>query len=458
MPEPRRAHLAAVPAADLQPPPHHADAEAAVLVALILGETVPEDLAPLAPEHFYKPAHRYLFEAVVRLREEKIAPDAVNVAVKLKDMGRLADVGGSTAIAQLLDATPTTDALPGYVRAIVDTWARREAERMGLRFAAAARRHGEDIADLLFKMSECVTRLNEQRGAADAPTDLLSGYRADMQRIEAAASAPRAYAPTGFSQVDAAMGDMLQSGGWWAGKFAVLGARPGTGKTAVAIRSAIACASAAPEHGGGGALLLSVELPADEMRQRVLSHESGLTASQVVRPTTDSVVATINTTLAALCTLPLWIDDQARTIGAIRSSVRRHVRLAADAGVTLRFVALDYIQLVRSGREHKSHQDELAEVCRQLTEMRREHPGVSFLVLAQLNRESADGRKPRDSDIRDCGQIEQDADTIAMLWRPEKDEPNLVEMHFVKNRGHRLDLAPRFRVHGQIGRLEEVQS
>jgi replicative DNA helicase len=448
---PALGHLTAV-TGHIHPAPHHSDAEAAVLVALMVGEVRPEDVAPLAPVHFYHTAHRYVFEAIVRLHEEGVAVDTVTVCSKLRDMGRLVDVGGTDALAQLQDVTPALDALSGYVRAILDTWALREGERIGQRFVAACRRHGEDVGDLLHKMAERITKLNADRSQAEAPTDLLTGYRADMARAEAEALAPVAHVPTGFSTVNEAM-----DGGWWSSKLAVLGARPGTGKTAVAIRSALACASTPPEHGGGGALLVSVELPGAEMRQRVLSHESGLTAAQVRQPMGEEVVATMNTALAHLCRLPLWIDDTARTAPAVRASVRRHVRLAQQAGVPLRFVALDYVQLLKSGREHKSRQDELTDVCQQLTEMRREHPGVSFLVLAQLNRESSDGRKPRDSDLRECGQLEQDADTIAMLWFPEKEDPNVVEMVFAKNRGHRRDLTPRFRVYPQIGRLEEVQ-
>jgi replicative DNA helicase len=152
------------------------------------------------------------------------------------------------------------------------------------------------------------------------------------------------------------------------------------------------------------------------------------------------------------------VEDRAKTITAIRASVRRHVRLAEAKGAPLRVVVLDYLQLIRSGATHKSRQEEITEVCQQVVAMRDEHPNVSFLVLAQLNRESSDGRKPRDSDLRECGQVEQDADTIALLWRPEKDDPNTVEMVFAKNRGLRLDVAPRFKVDTQCGRLvEEVQ-
>ena len=157
-------------------------------------------------------------------------------------------------------------------------------------------------------------------------------------------------------------------------------------------------------------------------------------------------MATMNQWLATMCLLPLWVDDHAKTIVAIRASVRRHVRIAEAHGAPLRLVVLDYLQLVRSGAQHKSRNEELTEVCRQVTEMRAEHPEVSFVILAQLNRESSDGRKPRDSDLRECGQVEQDADTIALLWCPDKNDADLVEMTFAKNRGLRRDLSPRFRV------------
>ena len=95
------------------------------------------------------------------------------------------------------------------------------------------------------------------RDTSERPTDLLTGYQADMLEAQDAANARAGYVSTGYAQVDEAM-----KGGWWAGKMAVIGARPGTGKTAVGIRAALTCAQTPVEYGGGGALFVSVELPA----------------------------------------------------------------------------------------------------------------------------------------------------------------------------------------------------
>jgi replicative DNA helicase len=437
----------------IDPPPHHLDVEAALMGLVLLGEVAPADLSPLRPEHLYGQAHRHILDAVLSLAAEGAVIDAVVVAGRLRETDRLTDVGGVKALGAIVDAAPALASIPEAVRQIVDAWARREAGTYAARVVASCRRHGPDTAEMLHQAKAKFDELLTARDTSERPTDLLSGYQADMLRVQDAANATAAYVSTGYAQVDQAM-----NGGWWCAKLAVIGARPGLGKTTVGLKAALSCAQTPVDAGGGGALIVSVELPGVEMRQRILSHESHLTAAQVRAPSSDHVVATMTGWLAHLCQLPLWVEDRAKTITAIRASVRRHVRLAEAKGAPLRVVVLDYLQLIRSGATHKSRQEEITEVCQQVVAMRDEHPNVSFLVLAQLNRESSDGRKPRDSDLRECGQVEQDADTIALLWRPEKDDPNTVEMVFAKNRGLRLDVAPRFKVDTQCGRLvEEVQ-
>lgn len=440
-------------AAAIVPPPHHLDAEAALLGLLMVGAVLLPDLAPLRAEHLYLAAHRYIWEAIAALAAASQAIDTAGVSGRLRESGRLVDAGGTPALARLVHNAAEVANPSELVRLVVDAWARREAGAYAARVAAVCRVHGSDTAEMLHQAKQRFEELLAARDTSERPTDLLSGYSRDMQTAQDAANARAGYVSTGYTQVDEAM-----RGGWWAGKLAVVGARPGVGKTAVGIKAAITCAGTPVEHGGGGALFVSVELPGAEMRQRILSHESELPAAQVRQPTGDATVATMNAWLAHLCRLPLWVDDGAKTITAIRASIRRHVRLAEAHGAPLRLVVLDYLQLVRSGREHKSRIEEMTEVCRQVTEMRAEHPEVSFVVLAQLNRDSSDGRKPRDSDLRECGQVEQDADTIALLWCPDKEDAAVVEMVFAKNRGLRRDIAPRFRVQPEIGRLvEEVQ-
>lgn len=450
---PAEARTAGASVRHLNPPPHHLDAEAALLGLLMVGAVLLVDLAPMRAEHLYAPAHRYILEAIVAIAQTGQPVDTAGVAGRLRETGRLVDAGGTQALSDLADKAAEVASTAELVRLIVDAWARREAGTYAAKVVNACRVHGPDTAEMLHLAKQRFDELLTARDTSERPTDLLTGYQADMLEAQDAANARTGYVSTGYAQVDEAM-----KGGWWAGKMAVIGARPGTGKTAVGIKAAITCAQTPVEYGGGGALFVSVELPGREMRQRLLSHESGLTAAQVRQPSGENIVATMNQWLATMCPLPLWVDDHAKTIVAIRASVRRHVRLAEAHGAPLRLVVLDYLQLVRSGAQHKSRNEELTEVCRQVTEMRAEHPDVSFVILAQLNRESSDGRKPRDSDLRECGQVEQDADTIALLWCPDKNDADLVEMTFAKNRGLRRDLSPRFRVSPEIGRLiEEAQ-
>ncbi|RYE86789.1 MAG: hypothetical protein EOO75_15300, partial [Myxococcales bacterium] len=203
-------------------------------------------------------------------------------------------------------------------------------------------------------------------------------------------------------------------------------------------------------------VMLSVELDGEEIRQRLLSIESGLTAAQVRR---CEHIDRLTQAAIALAPLPLYVDDQAKTPLAIRASIRRHQRLAAARGLPLRLVALDYLQLVRldPGVVARTDEERIAIVSRELVELRKAFKETTFMVLAQLNREVASRKdsRPRMSDLRGSGQIEQDADTIAMLFHPDERERERVTMAFDKNRGLPTGYDVNLRIEQTTGRVAE---
>lgn len=436
--------------ADRHPPPHHADVEANLCGGVLLGEIDARDLAPLRPDQCYLKAHERVLTVAIDLAGEGAQVDVTTVTGRLRERGWFEDVGSAVGLAKLLDDAVSLPSLDEAKRLVIHAWGRRQALAVVQKHAAVARVHGPDTLSLLASLRTDVEQIEEACSAAEKPTDLLAGFQADFARMRDAGAAQSALLATPWGRVNEAM-----DGGLWPKTLFILGARPGCGKTAFALSALHLCASTPVGH-GGGALLVSVELPADQIRQRLACMVTGLTRAQF-RGASEDAVARLNRALPILCDLPLWVDETSKTVNTVRASVRRHKRLCEARGVPLRVVAIDYIQIVKAdGLKFSSREQEIAHVSKALMGLRAEFPETTFLVLAQLNRESADGRKPRDSDLRECGQLEQDADTIALLWRSDKDDAEKVTMTFAKNRGLRLDVEPVFRIAQNVGAIEEV--
>ena len=429
-------------------PPHHADAEAALLAALLVGEVTLLDLTPLRAEHFFLDAHRLVFEAIAAVVADGAAPDSVAVQARLRDMDRLADVGGSSALGRIMDAAAALASPPATVRLVVDAWARREVGRLAARWGAVARRPGSDTGALIDLVRREAEALQEARSQAEASTDLASGYAADFREMQDHASGAVSPVSTGYPTVDRAM-----EGGYWPGKLVIAGARPGCGKTATGISAALRCAETPEDQGGGAVLFISAELPAREIRQRLVCHEARVS---MVDYKTGRREAEVTPWVAYVAGLPIFVDDASRTIEEVRASVRRHQRKLTAQGKRLRMVVIDYYQELGTLTKHERRIDMLTEVADGLKAMRGETPEATILVLAQLRRSEGKNLRPTLSDIAECDMLGRPADTLLALWRPDPDkDPTGVEMAFPKNRGLRQDLRPMFELHSPFGLLTE---
>ena len=432
-------------------PPHHLDTEAAILAALILGETAPVDLAPLRAECFYSDAHRHVFEAVCAIITSGGVPSVETVAGRLREVERLVDVGGTVAIGKILDNAPTLASLPEAVRLVVDAWARREIARKGDRWVSAARRQGSDTGEFVALIRRELDEIEERRVSSDKPTDLLSGFKADFERRQAMAESASRVVATGYPTVDRAM-----DGGLWEGTMVMVGARPGCGKTAVGLNLCVRCAETEPENGGGAALFVSVELPVEDIRQRLVCHESGMSKADYKNGRSE---AEVTRWVSYLSNLPIFVDGESRTIEAIHASIRRHKRQLEAQGKRLRLVVVDYFQEVGTLAQHERKVDLLTEVSKGFIAIRKELPGATLVILAQINRDGGKGaRRPALTDIGDCDYLARPLDTAMMLWQPDPEkEPDKIEMTFAKNRGLHMGFRPVFHRESLAGSLTEVQ-
>lgn len=394
----------------------HADlSERAVLAACLGDASRISTFDWLLPEHFRLGQHARVWAALQALQAAAASPlpsagCLVDVARQLQLDGRLVEVGGTAALAQLLDLTPDVVDLNSHAESIHAAYQQRQIAAWATSLSATARTTPAAPTALLDSAASAIADLQAQTRTGQPPGVLLGDAASAWV---ASLDAPAPVSPvisTGFRTLDGAAGGMGRGNLW------ILGGRPGMGKTALAQ-----CIALNVAWGQEWAAFFSMEMSRAELSARSLASESGVPSTGPMTP--DARLA-LREAAARIRRLPLWIDD---TPGLTLAELQRRARTLASRsrakGRRLALVIVDYLQLVSvphvPGRKHA---EEIAEVSRSLKALARQLD-CPVLALAQLNRESEkDSRRPRMTDLRDCGQIEQDADWIGILWR-RKDTP-----------------------------------
>jgi replicative DNA helicase len=363
----------------------------------------------LTPADFGVWVHGVVFAACLELRAANYPVTAATVYERMSAAGTLAELGPNPAVwfADVLESV-ATDAHAEYLASRV----KELADRRKLRHAALSildrvqREADRPAADTL---ADCEQLLFDVGGNGDrnsGPRQAAELVREALARIDNLASGESDPGiPTGFSDLDTILGGLKP------GQVVVIGARPGVGKTALGI--GIASNAAASAH---GALIFSMEMPRAELMERLLAMRSGvpLRVIQAGRGMSGEQAERVSKAADVLAKQPFEIDDTpnltvARIASAVRNAVRRH-------GV--RLVVLDYLQLVSPENPKDNRVQQVGAAARQLKLLARSC-NVPIIVLCQLNRESEnrpDG-KPRLSDLRESGAIEQDADIVVLLHK-----------------------------------------
>lgn len=405
----------------LPPPTHDLRAEETLLCALLDGTCVVDDvIGYLKPEHFYAPANRYLFEAILAAAADGMVVDETTVFAKLRASGRVVDVGGVAGIARVIDNNPSDGAALSYVRIILDCWALREVGKICRDVQIQSRQPVASVETLLADLRRQVEALSDTCKVNAAATDLCAGLVADAREDEArAARGPVLFCPTGYPSLDNALG-----GGWPREWLVVVGAQSETGKTAFAIEACVACASHAAGGGGGAALYLSAELTQRQARQRFTSNVSGLSKTEVDKMAHPGRLAQAQTYLA---TLPIYTEE-IRKFSEVRREVRKHHRLAEAAGWPLKLVVIDFLQYLEpDAPDPKGNREtELAGMMQAMKNLRSDYPETAFVVLSQIN---AAGQ------MRGSGAIAHPADQTIYLKRPDPKDKSIVHLELDKGRG-----------------------
>ena len=393
-------------------PPQAPEVEEAVIGALMVdSECVFQAVESLSEKSFYDPKLRLVFRAVGELFRSRSAVDIMTVSEQLREDGSLEDVGGPAKLAALTASVGSAANFEYYVRILQQKTIQRDLIEAGYGILRKAFDETYDV-DKLINEAQSEVYDAVQGNMRSAYVNLGDALNRALDRIQRSQRATGLTGvPSGFPSLDAI------TMGWQPGNLVVIGARPGHGKTAIALNMA---RCAAVDHGIPTAFF-TLEMTDIELADRLIGTETGLVSNKRKgrEKMTDEDWAHLEAALVRAAKAPLFIDETPGiTITEFTSKLKR---MKAERGIRIAFV--DYLQLMHaSGPETQYRAQEIGEISRQLKETAKELK-IPIIALAQLNRNlvvrqgSSNGR-PVLSDLKDSGSIEQDADMVLFIHRP----------------------------------------
>jgi replicative DNA helicase len=347
----------------------------------------------------YRQAHARVYAAMLDLFEHREPIDVVTVAEALTRAGELEAVGGAGYLSNLGNDTPTAIHVEQYGRIVERKAAMRALIGVGGQIAAIGYEDGADTQDAIDRAQAALMGVTtRQQSRWTSLGELMPAAYEHLGQLHEHQGAILGV-PSGFSGLD------RLTGGFKAGELIIVAARPSVGKTALAIQ--MARHAAGHGHPTG---LFSLEMSSPQLAIRILSGSAGINTRQ---PIAEEAFERAAEVAVEQRYLPLWIDDTpTATPVELRLRARRLISEHRDLGLLI----VDYLQLAHCKAD--SREREVAEISRNLKALARELQ-LPVVALAQLNRQSEgrDSGKPRLSDLRDSGAIEQDADTVIFLWR-----------------------------------------
>ncbi len=386
-------------------PPHALEAEASLLGSVLLDPSVLNDilLVLASGDDFFKKANGLVFEAMVELYNRHSTVDLVQLQQLLTDRKTLDAVGGVDYLLEVARAVPSAASATHYARLVKEKSVIRQLIAAAGEILHDAYSHAEDPRQVLNDAESRIFRIAQQseQSHAESLQQLISDALQQMERNEGRMLTG---VSTGYEQFDEL------TSGLQAGEMIVIAARPSMGKTALALNIAENMAMKGTAVG-----VFSLEMSRQQLVQRLLSSRSGVAGHKIRRNTlAERDFAALIRACDELVDAPIFIDDTpGLSIMQLRAKARR---LKQNHGIEALFV--DYLQLMTSGRRAESRQQEVSEISRGIKALAREL-NVPVIALSQLNRavEQREGHRPRMSDLRESGSLEQDADVVAMLHR-----------------------------------------
>jgi replicative DNA helicase len=410
-------------------------AERAVLGALLLDREAIITIAPiLGPDHFYLEKHAQIYAAILACYQRREPPDLTTVATELRRQERLEGIGGLSFLGEILGELPTAVHVEYYARAVEQTAVRRRLIEVGGRISAIGYDERLEVDEALGQAEAAVLSVATRPAGQSFVTmaQLADDLFAQITTAQEHAGELRGLT-TGIPDLDEITGGLQPS------DLIIIAARPGVGKSSLAMTIALNAAVDA----GAAVGVFSLEMSRDQLMQRMVAMRTGVDTKRL---RTGSLRANELTqvidALGFLSTQPIAIEDTpAITITDLRNRARR---LHALSGLDL--VVVDYVQLVRAVRAEGRVQ-EVGEIARGLKHLAREL-NVPVIALSQLSRavEGRASRVPMLSDLRESGELEQAADMVMFIYREElydaAGQRGAVELHVAKHRNGPLGVIP----------------
>lgn len=416
---------------DLKIPPHSIEAEQSVIGGLLIDNNALDRVADfLALDDFYRHDHRLIYERTRGLIEQGKPADIVTVAEALDSIGKLQEVGGIAYIGALAQNVPSAANIRRYAEIVHEKAVMRGLLSIAGSIQDACLGNGVKDAEKIAQEAEnAMLRLLD--GQADGPKELHAVFSEALHYIDERGerSGELAGLATGFHDLD------RLTGGLESGQLIIVAARPSVGKTIFGCNVANYVASRS-----GSVLFFTLEMGAREIGMRILSARTQVSVQEMRTGTkNDEHWKRLGNQLGDAQKQRLFIDDRpAITTGYIRAKARR---LQRQYGLNL--IVIDYLQLMRGQGDNRTQ--EIGSISRGLKALAKELQ-VPIIALAQLNRgvENRQDKRPLMSDLRDSGEVEQDADIVVMLHREElySSDPHwqsLAELLVRKNRNGPVD-------------------
>lgn len=385
-------------------PPHNPEAEQACLGALLLDpDSLGQVLKFIRPEDFYSNSHAQIFEAIISLNEKGQNADLITLTEEMRGTGTLDRSGGPGYIASLTSMTPSSANVEYYARIIQEMSTRRNLIKLSAQVASLAYDDTNETGPILDQIQSRIFEITQNRKTASYHSikELIPEL---ISVIEELSSNPNAFTgiPSGLTDLDS------MTSGFQNSEFAVIGARPSVGKTALALSMAIHIAI----HQKIPAAFFSLEMSEHALMNRIISAEAQVPGERIRtgRLRTNDLNDLIDAA-GRIYEAPLYIVDMPNMkLLELRTMARR---LVLERGVKIIFI--DYITLVTHENADLPRWEQIAAISRSLKSLARELQ-IPIVALSQLKRE-AEGKQPNLADVRESGSIEQDADLILFLHR-----------------------------------------
>mgnify|MGYP002136997957 CR=1 FL=1 len=394
-------------------PPQALDLEEAVLGAMMIDKKgVDEVIDILQADAFYKDAHKHIFEAIFQLFTDSQPIDLLTVSAQLKKNGKLELAGGDFYLIQLTQKISSSAHIEFHSRIILQKYIQRSLIKISSEIIEDSYDESTDVFDLLDKAESKlyeVTQGNIKRSSETAQSLVIQAKK----RIEEIANKEGLSGiPTGFEKLDKV------TSGWQPSDLIIIAARPGMGKTAFVLSMARNMAIDFKQP----VALFSLEMSSVQLITRLISSETGLSSEKLRTGKLEKHEwEQLSTKVKDLEKAPLYIDDTpSLSIFDLRAKARR---LSSQHGIKL--IIVDYLQLLTAGGGGKgggNREQEISQISRGLKSLAKELE-IPIIALSQLSRQVENrpggSKRPQLSDLRESGAIEQDADMVMFIYRPE---------------------------------------